>query len=184
MERAKAETYRGSPPVQDPDLTVLQLRRELAREQQDALDRERGHRKRIRELEDELATLKEKRPVNSKGAEQESYSEEIVASLLRRGSKHMDYLRAVDIGGLSAREKVASLQKLFNFLVEEKEREEEKYNKLLELHNNLIEVNSRNEEIYNPHRLLELEETNVKLRQELRGMQLDYEYLFATKRIG
>jgi len=145
-------------------------------------EQDKRNSSKIQDIEYEIATQRERKsykvPASNNAVKEweETYANEIFTRILKKGAKYVDSLRGIDIEQLSLKEKANSLEKVFTCLFDEKTREESKYNKLLELHNQLIEVNSKNEQLYSPHKLMEFEDMNGKLRNELKKMQQDYEY--------
>ena len=162
----ESEQFAGSAPAEEAkDQTYLKARGSLD-EDLAPTDTKEEHRTAIKTSSLVAGTVK---------GWEEAYCNEVFCQILKRGSRHLDFLRRIDIESLTMKEKANYLEKLFTVLTDGKSKEENKYNKLLDLHNGLIEVNSKNEKLYSPQKMLELEDGNSKLRQEIRVIQGDYE---------
>jgi hypothetical protein len=166
--------------IYELESVITSLKRDLLSVQTELNERERNQKQRIQDMEIQLVTLKEQvEPGRETGGKYEApptTPNEVISDILKKGSKHLDYLKSVEVDRLDMRERANYTQKLFNHLVETKEEVEEKYNKLLETHNGLVEVNRQKEEMYTPNKVMEVAENNAKLKDELKNVQSNYEY--------
>ncbi len=145
---ARAEEELGSSRRFRADTAAPAVEKPVKRTQGESTDREREYKERVRALEDELASLKEKLLSKSASARKErevSYCGDVVTDILRGAG---DYLEGeIEVENMSLREKADTLRKLFNTLTGERRHHESSQG-----------------------------EDSLKLKQEMRSLTLDYEY--------